>query len=99
MILKIGECKIFRSDNKPTKKIKKINIFKYLEFSGKKKINIKKKTKPPVRGIVLLPLIKLLWLDMLVWSIKILSFLNIKFNIKEINTTEIMVPIIFIWYY
>ena len=30
MILKVGECKIFRSDNKPIKKIKKINIFKYL---------------------------------------------------------------------
>ena len=30
MILKVGECKIFRSDNNPIKKIKKINIFKYL---------------------------------------------------------------------
>ena len=28
--LKVGVCKIFRSDNKPIKKIKKINIFKYL---------------------------------------------------------------------
>ena len=27
MILKVGECKIFRSDNKPIKKIKKKNIF------------------------------------------------------------------------
>ena len=30
MILRVGECKIFRSDNKPVKKIKKNNIFKYL---------------------------------------------------------------------
>ena len=30
MILKIGECKIFKSDNKPVKKMKKINIFRYL---------------------------------------------------------------------
>ena len=30
MILKIGECKIFRSDNNPTKNIKKINIFNNL---------------------------------------------------------------------
>ena len=30
IILKVGECKMFRSDNKPIKNIKKINIFKYL---------------------------------------------------------------------
>ena len=29
IILKNGECKISRSDNKPVKKIKKINIVKY----------------------------------------------------------------------
>ena len=30
IILKIGECKIFKSDNRPVKKMKKINIFRYL---------------------------------------------------------------------
>ena len=30
MILKVGECKIFKSDNKPVRKIKKTNIVKYL---------------------------------------------------------------------
>ena len=30
IILKIGECKISKSDNKPVKKMKKINIFRYL---------------------------------------------------------------------
>ena len=29
-ILKVGKCKIFRSENKPTKNIKKINIFNNL---------------------------------------------------------------------
>jgi len=41
--LKVGVCKIFRSDNKPIKKIKKINIFKYLLSSGKKKLISNKK--------------------------------------------------------
>ena len=58
----------------------------------------KKKTNPPERGVVLCPLTKFLWFDMLIWSIRILNFLNTRFNIKATNTMEIVVPIIFIRY-
>ena len=61
-------------------------------------VHIKKKIKPPERGVALCPLIKLLWLDIFVWSIKILYFANTKFKIIVIIRTKITVPTTFIRY-